>query len=107
MTTYMQKAVKGMAAINADLGEGWVKDFDLDSLDMLSPWLCTLGQAYNVPSVRLTFTTGFSRGMDALFGTEHWRKRHQSALSHGFDSDTPRGYVLLKAAWTKLISEAR
>lgn len=105
MTTYKQMAEAGMAAINADLGESWVSSFDLDAMDLRSPWRCVLGQAYN----RLgSITAGYSLGLDRLVGEhEPWGVRAEFSSTHGFSADTARGYRYLDRAWRELISQAQ
>lgn len=106
--SYAAKAAKGLALVNADLGESWVNDFDLDNFWMHYLNNCVLGQAYRTGNL-----AGYSRGLDTLFGNhdpfseQERRTRNENARDHGFDADTLAGYKSLEQAWRKLITEQK
>lgn len=106
MTVYEQRAARGMAAVNADLGEGWVDDFSLDAFWLQDPRLCVLGQAYRD---REPGVTGYSYGLDRLSGLEldMWLARFEFAVSCGFTASMVSAFGPLEDAWRTLISEQK
>lgn len=105
--SYLTKATRGLAAINALLGESWVDPINPDRIRMQDPWNCVLGHAFDGYGEYRSLATGFQRGMDALSGTSReimCTKRHMYALEHGFDSPTDRGYKILDKVWRDLIT---
>jgi hypothetical protein len=98
--TIAGRVAKGAAFLD-EREPGWWQRIDLDTLDLMAPCLCVLGQlATSLPEP----TWG---GICVHFGLEPWRQQVDDLGFNTAGAGTPLQYANLTAVWRRLIEARR